>query len=104
MGEQRKPIDLQGIIGELISAISALNMGPEPLAEPAGPLLAQRDRWATHCGEHLEAALEGCLEVLDQEISALDNAFWAVLVNPETLSPAITVGIRRLRHRPEGGT
>lgn len=49
---------LQGAAHEIISAMSALNMEPEPLEVPEGAYLSERDRWAKHAMEHLRAALE----------------------------------------------
>ena len=43
---------------EIISAMSALNMPPEPLAKPEGEYLSETDVWAKHAMEHLNAACE----------------------------------------------
>jgi hypothetical protein len=48
----------RGIAHEIINAMSALNMEPEPLAEENGLFLSQRDRWAAHAMEHLRMALD----------------------------------------------
>lgn len=47
---------IQGAVGELISAISALHMEPEPL-NPDGQFLVDRDRWAQHSYAHIQQAL-----------------------------------------------
>ena len=53
---------LSGAIAELISAMSALNMHPEPL--PADEVkqdtgyLADSDKWAAHSMEHIGAAID----------------------------------------------
>lgn len=47
----------EGLIHELISAQNALNMEPEQLAEPEGPYLSDRDRWAKDAYQHIVAAL-----------------------------------------------
>jgi len=57
------PIDswsdpLSGAANEIISAISALNMEPEPLEVPKGVFLSERDKWVEHAMAHLHAALK----------------------------------------------
>lgn len=44
---------VQHIMGEVVSAESALNMYPELLDSPKGEFLSQQDKWAEHCMEHL---------------------------------------------------
>jgi len=59
---------LQGALNELVSAMSALNMPPEPLAVPpearSPVFLTQCDGWVKHSYEHLHATFvlinEGC--------------------------------------------
>lgn len=62
---------LHGAIMEISSAISALNMWPEP-CEPDSDLdadshergyLSQTDRWARHAVEHLRAAIDNLEKV-----------------------------------------
>jgi hypothetical protein len=48
---------VQGAIGELFSAISALHMHPEPIAIPTGEYLVDTDKWAQHAYAHLQQAL-----------------------------------------------
>ena len=43
-------------MAEVISAQSALNMPPAPMAEPQGEFLSESDVWAAHAYEHLQAA------------------------------------------------
>lgn len=49
---------LQGAMIEILSAISALNMPPQPMSEPVGnkEFLSETDHWVAHAIEHLEAA------------------------------------------------
>jgi hypothetical protein len=51
---------IQGVLNEVVSAMSALNMEPEPLKEPIGNgfYLSERDGWAAHCMEHLRAVFQ----------------------------------------------
>lgn len=42
---------------EIISAISSLNMEPEPIENPSGKLLSETDKWVKHSVMHCEAAL-----------------------------------------------
>lgn len=44
---------------EIISAMSALNMCPEPIENPhpEDMFLSELDRWAAHAYEHLNAAI-----------------------------------------------
>ncbi len=51
---------LKGARQEIIRAMSSLNMEPESLEDVAEEdiYLSQRDRWASHAMEHLEAAFE----------------------------------------------
>ncbi len=49
---------IQGALNEAVSAMSALNMVPEPIADPSGNWLSDRDAWAKHAVEHLHAAFE----------------------------------------------
>jgi hypothetical protein len=46
-------------VGEIISAMSALNMYPEELPgpHPEDALLSETDKWAAHACEHLNAAI-----------------------------------------------
>ena len=45
---------------EIISAMSAINMYPEPIENPhpEDRFLSELDRWAAHAYEHLDAALD----------------------------------------------
>lgn len=50
---------LSGAAHEILSAISALNMEPEPIdGVPAGTYLSSSDKWAAHAMEHLHAAFD----------------------------------------------
>lgn len=49
---------MSGAANEIISAMSALNMEPEPLETPEGIFLSERDKWAKHAIDHLRAALK----------------------------------------------
>ncbi len=52
------PDPLHGAVSEIISAMSALNMEPNPLpiAEQTGRYLSETDGWAKHAMEHLQEA------------------------------------------------
>lgn len=58
MGQPRTDYGFKpyGMVSELISAQSALNMEPEPVAEPTGDRFIDTDGWAAHAYEHLSAA------------------------------------------------
>ena len=62
-----KPIEglknsIDGAINEITSAMSALNMEPEPLNATLGNgnWLSETDAWAFHAYEHLQVAQEYC--------------------------------------------
>jgi hypothetical protein len=58
---------VQVLMNEVVSAMSSLNMYPEPKAAPEGApgYLSETDEWAAHCMEHLEGIL--------QELNKLDT-------------------------------
>ncbi len=45
---------LQGAMNELVSAMSALNMYPDPIKDAEG-YLSETDGWAKHSMEHMRA-------------------------------------------------
>jgi hypothetical protein len=45
-------------IDELVSAQSALNMEPSPMAYPEGPYLSDQDKWAADAYQHICAAIK----------------------------------------------
>jgi hypothetical protein len=47
----------KSVMEELLSARSALMMEPEAIEGEVGPFLADRDVWARHAVEHIDAAL-----------------------------------------------
>jgi len=49
---------IQSAMNEIVSAISALNMEPDPLPVPEGKYLSEVDGWAKHAVEHLQAAIQ----------------------------------------------
>ena len=52
---------IQTAIHEMISAMSALNMEPDPIPVPDDGqihFLSERDKWAAHCMEHLHSAFQ----------------------------------------------
>lgn len=50
---------IQGAIGELVSAQSALNMEPSPITEGStGPYLSDSDKWVADAYEHIAAELD----------------------------------------------
>ena len=60
------PESARGAVFEVMSAMSALNMYPDPLpmskevAEEADRFLSESDGWAKHSMQHLHAAVELC--------------------------------------------
>lgn len=68
---------LQGALCEVVSAMSALNMEPDPLKEPIGRgfYLSERDGWAAHCMEHLHAVFE-LLNAAHKERELLKNRIY----------------------------
>jgi hypothetical protein len=62
MSEPRKHGDnkIQGALCEVASAMSALNMEPDPLKAPLGRgyYLSELDGWAAHCIDHLHVVFE----------------------------------------------
>lgn len=56
---------LEGVAREILGAMSALNMEPEPLDPPTGVYLSSRDKWANHALRHLEAAFDLLKEYRD---------------------------------------
>lgn len=49
---------LIGALYETVSAMSALNMEPDPLPGLQGGYLSERDGWAKHAVEHLHAVFD----------------------------------------------
>jgi hypothetical protein len=49
---------LHGVIHEVISGMSALNMEPDPIAEPTGTYLSETDGYVKHAMEHFSAACQ----------------------------------------------
>ena len=80
----------QGVITELISAMSALNMEPEPL--PADQIkhdtgyLSDTDKWVRHAMEHLYAAY-GMAQSCGRVFYAVD-----VLMRMSGIHPKATIG------------
>lgn len=68
---------VQLLSNEVVSAMSALNMYPEPKAAPEGAqgYLSETDAWATHCMEHLQSILEE-LNKLDLQIGRIADAVY----------------------------
>ena len=60
MGEPFMHYDdpFNGIASEIISAMSALNMEPEPMQKPVGKFLSESDKWVHHAMEHLKRAMD----------------------------------------------
>jgi hypothetical protein len=52
------PPERKDAVKELYSALSALSMEPEAIEGADGPFLVDRDRWAKHAAEHINAALD----------------------------------------------
>jgi hypothetical protein len=76
--DEVKDRDLYGIIcaaqDEVISAISSLNMHPEPRDPPDGEYLADLDNWANHAQEHATAATR-ILSHLRQYLPSLIDSY-----------------------------
>ncbi len=69
---------LDGVVSELMSAMSALNMEPDPLPrdqwpdKEGGPVyLSERDAWAKHSMEHMHAAFDQAAKVASAERSRI---------------------------------
>ena len=65
-----------GVIIEITSAISALNMVPSPIADPKGDYLSDKDEWAAHSIEQMSAAQDYAIEtqvLIDSLINAVAN-------------------------------
>lgn len=66
----------EGVSTEVRSAMSALNMYPEPLPEEEqGEYLSESDFWAKHSMEHLFAALDS-QEAMRKQVMALRHQLW----------------------------
>jgi hypothetical protein len=52
---------LQLISFELAGAVSSLNMLPQPILNPTGEYLCDRDHWAQHAVEHIMAASDAAI-------------------------------------------
>lgn len=51
--------NILGALNEVTSAMSSLNMKPEPIPEVSNEAyLSESDKWAQHAMEHLQAAFE----------------------------------------------
>lgn len=59
MSEPKKRYEdkIQGALNELVSAMSALNMHPDPIPNSEG-YLSETDGWAKHAMEHMHAVFE----------------------------------------------
>ena len=66
---------LHGIASEIISAMSALNMPPDPMETPKGEYLSERDNMVRHAMEHLKAAME-CQLSAYQKMQKLEAKLW----------------------------
>lgn len=65
--DKKHPIS--GAMSELMSAMSALNMLPEPIPAPEESLgfVSETDAWAKHSMEHMKAVWECLVEARKQE-------------------------------------
>lgn len=63
MSEPVIPNSLNGVMSELISAQSALNMEPTPIENPEGPYSSDKDFWVNHAYAHIQAALQGLMRI-----------------------------------------
>jgi len=64
---------VNGAVGEIISAMSSLNMEPKPMDKPEGDYLSETDFWAYHAMEHLRAAID-LLRRVDLIKESVDSA------------------------------
>lgn len=67
------PDPVAGAIIELMSAESALNMHPSPIAEPQGEYLSDTDQWVAHAYQHIRAAIELVCRACDIPIEKHGN-------------------------------
>jgi hypothetical protein len=57
---------LQGIMCEIISAQSSLNMYPQPIPNTEDKYLSESDKWAKHCMEHLRQLFQNVKTLHDR--------------------------------------
>jgi len=74
---------IQSALCEIVSAMSALNMEPDPLKVPIGKgfYLSELDGWAAHCMEHLHAVFEYLSEIYQERARDRDKIFRLELRN-----------------------
>lgn len=83
MGEPTAPdpktSDLRSVSCEIISAMSSLNMDPEPIEKESlsedAHYLSETDRWAKHAMAHLHAAMAH-MKCVDDKWGELDDRAW----------------------------
>lgn len=66
-------IPLQGIVYEVMSAMSSLNMEPSPLVPPKGTYLSETDEWVEHAMSHLTAACQLAAKAARRQSQLLSN-------------------------------
>lgn len=69
---------------EIVSAMSALNMPPQPLEKPKGEYLSQSDHWVNHAMEHLRAALDYITECEKEINSERASRYVAIIAKDHT--------------------
>lgn len=77
---------IRSVAGELISAMSALNMEPDPI-KPAYEddiFLSQVDAWAKHSMEHMRQAMVG-VRLTEKKISELEDEISRLKIRISTL-------------------
>jgi len=53
------PKSLNGVLSELVSAMSSLNNEPTPIEGAEGPYSSDKDFWVNHAYAHISAAFQG---------------------------------------------
>lgn len=61
---------IQGAIGEVMSAMSALHMEPTPIANPTGSFVVDKEYWAAHAYKHLQQVLVYLRKVRPEDLSS----------------------------------
>lgn len=77
---------LQGIMCEIISAQSSLNMYPQPIPNTGGQYLSESDEWAKHCMEHLRQLFQDVKILYDRVQHDNDLRLAKVYQNGKTMT------------------
>lgn len=71
-------VPIQGVVHEMMSAMSSLNMEPSPLATPTGTYLSETDAWAQHAMSHLTAACQLASKAASRNARILDAIIYVL--------------------------